>query len=132
MKSSLYIKNVKGKGRGVFSRMAISKDALIEECPLIVLPPEEYGIVSSTRMVDYCFFFNREKEELAIVLGFGSIYNHAVLSNSGHQLDIENKVMNFYATTDIKAGEEICINYTGDSGDDSLQWFADRNIIYRS
>ncbi len=131
MQSSLYIKNVKGKGRGVFSRMSISKNALIEECPLIVLPTEEYGIVSSTHMVDYCFFFNREKEELAIVLGFGSIYNHAVSANAGHQIDKENKVMNFYATTDIKAGEEICINYTGDSGDDSMQWFTDRNIIYR-
>jgi SET domain-containing protein len=131
MKGSLYIKSVKGKGRGVFSTGPISKDDIIEECPVIVLPQADYAIVSSTRMVDYCFFFNREKEELAIVLGFGSIYNHAVLSNACHQLDRENKTMVFYATTDIKTGEEICINYTGDSGDDSLQWFTDRNIKYR-
>lgn len=130
MNPSLYIKSVKGKGRGVFSRVPISKDAMIEECPLIVLPSEDYAIVSSTRMVDYCFFFNKEKEELAIVLGFGSIYNHAVLSNACHQVDREKKIMTFYASTAIKAGEEICINYTGDPGDDSMQWFTDRNIKF--
>jgi SET domain-containing protein len=131
MKPPLYIKNVKGKGRGVFSKQPISKDDIIEECPLIVLPAEDFPIITSTRMVDYTFFFDKEKEELAIVLGFGSVYNHAVLSNAHHQLDSEKKVMTFFASSDIKAGEEICINYTGDSDDDSLQWFTDRNLKYR-
>ncbi len=131
MKPSLYIKNVKGKGRGVFSMEPISKDDIIEECPLIVLPAEDYPIVSSTRMVDYSFFFDMEKKELAIVLGFGSIYNHAVLSNACHELDRGKKIMIFSASTDIKAGEEICINYTGDPVGDSLQWFTDRDVKYR-
>ncbi len=127
----LYIKNVKGKGRGVFSKQPIAKDDMIEECPVIVLPAEDFPIITSTRMVDYTFFFDKEKEELAIVLGFGSIYNHAVLPNAHHQLDSERKIMKFYASADIKAGEEICINYTGDPADGSLQWFTDRNLKYR-
>ena len=131
MKPSLYIKNVKGKGRGVFSTASIFRDDIIEECPLIVLPPEDYPIVSSTRMVDYSFLFDKEKEELAIVLGFGSIYNHAVLSNAFHLLDPDKKIMTFYASADIKAGEEICINYTGERGDESMHWFTDRNLEYR-
>lgn len=127
----LYIKKVKGKGRGVFCRVDITCDTIIEECPLIVLPGNDFGLISSSRVVDYCFFFDREKEDLAIVLGFGSIYNHAIHSNACHQLDHENLIMNIYAVTDIPAGQEICINYTGEPGNEGLQWFTDRGIEYK-
>jgi SET domain-containing protein len=127
----LYIKKVKGKGRGVFSRTAIAKDSIIEECPLLVMPGDEYALLVSTRVADYCFFFDREKEELAIVLGFGSVYNHAIQSNACHQLDHGNRIMNIYAVNDIPAGQEICINYNGEPGNEGLQWFIDRGIAYK-
>jgi SET domain-containing protein len=131
MKTSLYIRKVSGKGRGVFSKVAIPRGALIEECPLIVLPGEDFDIISSTRMVDYSFFFDREKGELAIALGFGSLYNHSLQPNAGHEVNPEKKVMTFYALRDIKGGEEICINYAGESEEDPLKWFTDRKIVFR-
>ena len=130
MNPSLYIKNVKGKGRGVFSMNAIPNDTLIEVCPLIVLPGADYDLVTATLRINYVFFFNREKEELAIVLGFGSLYNNSLLPNAIHLLDIEKKCMLFYAGRNIRAGEEICINYDGDLTANAPKWFNDRNMKY--
>lgn len=130
MNPTLYIKQVKGKGRAVFSKQSIPKDALIEGCPLIVLPGADYGLVTATHMINYCFFFNPEKDQLAIALGFGSLYNHASMPNAFHQLDMENKCLFFYAAREIPAGEEICINYDCDSAADTPKWFNDRNMKY--
>jgi SET domain-containing protein len=132
MNPTLYIKNVKGKGRAVFCKQPLPKDALIEVCPLIVLPGTDYNLVTATLMINYCFFFNPEKEELAIALGFGSLYNHASLANAVHQLDMKKKCLFFYAAREIKAGEEICINYDNDSSTDKPKWFNDRNLKYLS
>jgi SET domain-containing protein len=130
MNPTLYIKNVSGKGRAVFSKQSIPKDAVIEICPLIVLPGADYELVTATQMINYCFFFNPEKAELAIALGFGSLYNHASLPNALHQLDMKIKCLFFYAAREIPAGEEICINYDGESTADTPKWFNDRNLKY--
>ncbi|MBI5371648.1 MAG: SET domain-containing protein-lysine N-methyltransferase [Sphingobacteriales bacterium] len=131
MSKSLYIKKVKGKGRGVFSRRLICKDEIVETCPLIVLPGEDHEPAISSRLADYFFNFNKEEGTLALVLGFGSLYNHAVNPNAVYELDRETKTMTYYALEDIPAGTEICINYSGEPGKEYKEWFDVRNIDFK-
>ena len=131
MKNKLYIKQIKGKGRGVFSFTSFAKDELIEECALITLPAQDFDIIASTEMVNYCFYIDKDEKTLAIALGFGSLYNHLLRANAHHIIDKEKKTISIFALRDIPAQEEISINYNGEPGNDSLEWFSSRNIHYR-
>lgn len=127
----LYIKPVKGKGRGVFCKHDIRKDEIIETCNLIIIPANDYDNVSATHLVDYFFNFNKDENSKAIALGFGSLYNHAVYSNAAYILNPESKTIEFYALEEIKSGTEITINYGGEKGKDYNIWFESRNISMR-
>lgn len=129
MKQQLYIKKVKGKGRGVFSKNRISKGEVFDRCPVIVLPARDFDIAISSRLADYFFHFNREEKTMALALGFGSLYNHAQYCNAIYQLDRENRIMEYYALEDILPGTEICINYGGEYGKEYKEWFESRNIM---
>jgi SET domain-containing protein len=128
MKKQLYIKKIKGKGRGVFCKQIIWQGEEFEICPVIVLPASDYNILTASRLVDYFFNFNKDEQTLALALGFGSLYNHAVDSNASYTLNREDKLIIFYALEDIKPGTEICINYSGESGHEFIEWFEARNI----
>lgn len=131
MKKPLFIKNIKGKGRGVFCKVSIAKDELLEMCPVLVIPSADAEIVKASRLVDYFFYFNKEENTLALALGFGSLYNHAVHSNAAYILNRETKTLRFFALQDIPAHTEICINYAGESGQEFKEWFESRNIAFR-
>ncbi len=131
MSKQLYIKHVTGKGRGVFCKQLIAKGETFETAPVIVLPAADYNIATASALTDYFFNFNRDEGTLALVLGFGSLYNHAVHCNAAYCLDRENKTMEYYALEDIKPGTEICINYGGESGKEYKEWFEARNIPYK-
>jgi hypothetical protein len=131
MSKQLYIKNVSGKGRGVFCKQGIAKDEVFETAPLIVLPAADYNTATASALTDYFFNFNKEEKMLALVLGFGSLYNHALHSNAAYTLNYENKTMEYYALKDINAGTEICINYSGESGQEYKEWFESRNIVFK-
>jgi len=128
MKKQLFIKEIKGKGRGVFCKQLIPKDEEFEISPVLVLPAEDYDTVRASQLVDYFFSFNKEENTLALALGFGSLYNHAVYSNATYVLDREAKTITFSALEDIKPGTEICINYAGERGQEFKEWFESRNI----
>lgn len=130
-KKQLFIKEIKGKGRGVFCKQLIRKDEVFEVCPVIVIPATDYDTVKASRLVDYFFSFNKEEKTLALALGFGSLYNHAVYSNAIYNLNREEKVITYHALEDIPAGIEICINYAGERGKEYKEWFEERNINYK-
>lgn len=119
----LYFAFSKKRGRGIFTAKEISKGDLIEICPVIVLPQEEIEIVHNTKLHDYYFLWNLAQTECAIVLGYGSLYNHSYKPNAEYQMDLENNTMDFYCIKEIEPGEEITINYNGDPGDQGLVWF---------
>jgi len=127
----LYIKPVKGKGRGVFCNQDIRKDEIIEKCHMLVIPAKDVDNVSATNLVDYFFNFNRDENSKAIALGFGSLYNHSLYSNAAYILKIESKIIEFYALEEIKSGTEITINYGGEKGKEYNIWFESRNILMR-
>ena len=97
------------KGRGVFASKEIKKDKEIERVPVIVVPEEDvFGYTRTSRLADYVF--NWKKGEFALALGYGSLYNHSFQPNA--QYFIEGRDTQIYvALRDIKAGEEITINY---------------------
>jgi SET domain-containing protein len=126
--NDLYIKKILHKGRGVFSRRPIEREEVIEICPVLVLPPEDYEMLNATGLSDYFFNFSKEEKLMALSLGFGSIYNHAKDSNAGYFLDRDNRTFTYYALERIPPGVEICINYSGEPGQDFPEWFESRNI----
>jgi uncharacterized protein len=98
-----------GAGRGVFAKSDLKKDETIELCPVIEVPltdsanDDEKGLLTN-----YFFYFG---EGLAMVLGFGSLYNHSYNANATYIKRIKDKVVEFKAIEDISAGQEITVNY---------------------
>ena len=128
--AALYIKSTKGKGRGVYCDHPILKDAVIEECPLLIIPAAEHDDLDTTKLADYFFFFNKAEHTQALALGFGSLYNHKQFPNAHYWIDMEKRSITIYALEDIGKDSEICINYGGNPGADFREWFAARNIIF--
>jgi len=128
--AALYIKSTKGKGRGVYCEHPILKDAVIEECPLLIIPAADYDTLEPTKLADYLFSFNKAEHTQAFALGFGSLYNHKQFPNAHYWIDMEKKSLTIYALEDIEKDSEICINYGGNPGADFREWFVARNIIF--
>ncbi|MDB9512992.1 SET domain-containing protein [Kamptonema animale CS-326] len=110
------------KGRGVFAQNPLLKGELIEISPVVVIPPEEADFIYQTILDKY--YFNWEDSQLAIILGFGSIYNHSFQPNAVYVKNFEQMALEFWALHDIIEGEEITINYNGNPEDKTpLIWF---------
>ena len=107
-------------GRGIFATRDIEKGELIHVAPVIISPKNEYKYLKKTILMDYVFWWG---EECALALGYGSLFNHSYTPNALYKLRKKKKTIDFFAYTDIKAGEEIKINYNGDPDDDSEIWF---------
>jgi SET domain-containing protein len=99
------------RGRGVFARKPIRKGKIIERAPIILIPVGDvFSSALRTRLADYVFVWGQDT--VAVVLGYGSLYNHSYHPNalyygSGPQTQV------FEAIRDIRAGEEITVNYNG-------------------
>ncbi|MEM1328268.1 MAG: SET domain-containing protein [Bacteroidota bacterium] len=109
-------------GRGVFTYAAIEEGTLLEVCPVLIIPKEQVKIIRETVLHDYYFTWGEAQTEAAVVLGFGSIFNHAEQHNARFLMDYEQQTMDFFAMRDIAAGEEITINYNGEEEQREL-WF---------
>jgi len=115
------VKRIKGKGRGLFAREFIPEDTLIERVPVIVLPQADlYREDGTSAIWEYAFEWNTG--EVAVALGFGSMYNHSYTPNAHYQ-DAGPRQKEFLAWRDIEKGEEITINYNGDPNDQTKMWF---------
>lgn len=107
--------------RGVFATRDIKKGELLHEAPVIPYPNEEHQFIEKTLLGDYAFEYGINHS--AILLGYGMLFNHAYKPNATYEINFDNHTFDFYAYKDIKAGEEILINYNGDVDDDELLWF---------
>src|SRR3990167_9871506 len=95
-------------GRGVFAKRNIAKDEIIEICPVIEVPLDDTSNKKGAVLVDYFFYFG---DRLAVALGFGSIYNHSYEPNATYIKNLRNNTVEFKTIKNIKAGEEITVNY---------------------
>lgn len=127
---ALYIKEVKGKGRGVFSSVPIAAGAVVESCKMLVFRSEDYDLSTASFLINYSFFIDRDKSIVGIASGFGSLYNHAAPANATHKIYKEDNRVDIVALRDVATDEEICINYQGAFDDTSTSWFDNRRLKY--
>lgn len=111
--------------RGVFATRNISKGELIHEAPVIPYPNEEHVHIEKTILDDYVFEYGAN--HTAVLLGYGSLFNHSYTPNATYDINFDNHTFDFFAYTDIQAGEEILINYNGDVDCDDPLWFIEEN-----
>lgn len=107
--------------RGVFATQDIKKGDLIHEAPVIAYPNEEHEHIEKTLLADYSFEYGINHS--AILLGYGMLFNHSYTPNATYEINFDKHAFEFYAYTDIKAGDEVLINYNGDVDDQELLWF---------
>jgi SET domain len=111
--SNLIVRNVPGKGRCVFAARDIAKGALVLADPIILVPGDESDHTDLTVVGRYVFQWNDE-DDLAVVLGLGSLINHGLPENVALVSNYAEMTMEFYATRDIKAGDELVYDYGHD------------------
>ena len=111
------------KGRGVFASATIARGELVEVCPVIVIPAEQWHHVEPTVLALYIFNFGPEGEHAAIALGYGSLYNHSFAPNAEYNKSWDERLIRFTSLRDIAVDEEITVNYNGSPGDRSEIWF---------
>jgi uncharacterized protein len=107
--------------RGVFATCDIKKGELIHEAPVIAYPNDQHQYIEKTLLADYAFEYG--ENHTAILLGYGMLFNHSYEPNANYEISFRDHTFKFYAFTDIKAGDEILINYNGFVDDKDPLWF---------
>ncbi|SEC56090.1 SET domain-containing protein [Paenibacillus sp. GP183] len=116
----IYMKDTGKYGRGIYAARDIKNGEMLDEAPVIISPKSEREHLKKTVLHNYFF---RWDGDLAIALGYGSIFNHSYTPNARYFTNIDNQTIDFYAMADIREGEEITVNYNGDPKDKSPIWF---------
>ena len=117
------VHNTPNKGRGVFALRDIAGGELIERATVLIIPAREWSYLRNTILNNYCYRFGPNQEHAALALGYGSLYNHSYTPNAVYEVRDEEMVVQFNALRDIRAGEEITVNYNRDPRDKSPVWF---------
>lgn len=107
--------------RGVFATRDIKKGVLLHEAPVISYPNEQHQYIEQTLLADYAFEYGIGQS--AILLGYGMLFNHSYEPNATYEINFRNQTFDFYAFKDIKAGDEILINYNGEVDSNDPLWF---------
>ncbi|KQN97842.1 SET domain-containing protein [Paenibacillus sp. Leaf72] len=107
--------------RGVFATQDIAEGALIHEAPVIPYDNEEHVHIEKTIIGDYAFEYGANHS--ALLLGYGMLFNHSYTPNTFYELNFDNLTVDFFAFSDIKAGEELLINYNGEVDCEDPLWF---------
>lgn len=119
---------ISGAGRGVFAARDIKKNEIIETCPIIEVSKNDTANLNESLLNTYFFYFGKNKERLAVALGFGSIYNHSYKPNANFKIKSKEQVIQFIALKNINKDEEITFNYYhGDLKNKKPLWFEKKN-----
>lgn len=113
--SALKVRRSRRGGRGVFAGVAFSAGDVVEEAPVLVIPPDQYRLLSQTVLGSYLYTFgpDGDGDNSAIALGYGSLYNHSYRPNAAFIKLWKARTIRFVAVRAIRAGEEITIDYEG-------------------
>lgn len=122
--TQLYIGETNNKGRGVFTKKAIKADTLIETAPVIPMSATDRKLLDQTLLHDYIFEWQPDGAEMCcMALGWVPMYNHSYRSNCEYFMNYEDQTIFIKTIHDIKAGEELTINYNGPWNDKKKVWF---------
>mmetsp|Transcript_15147 Transcript_15147/g.25153 ORF Transcript_15147/g.25153 Transcript_15147/m.25153 type:complete len:175 (+) Transcript_15147:140-664(+) len=124
----MYIKNVPGKGRGVYAGEDIPSRKLINISPVLLFP-EGGGVNGDCGAACGCpereilahYTYTYDKDTQALALGMGSMFNHARKNNVGFVLDKENLLIRYTTVHDVTKDSELLINYG------NRLWFVDES-----
>ena len=112
--SNLEVRVIPGKGRCVFAARDIAKGQLVMADPIIFVPGGDSDHTDQTSVGRSVFQWN-EDDDLCVVLGLGSLINHGLPENVSLVSNYKDQTMEFYAYTDIKAGDELVYDYGHDA-----------------
>ncbi len=113
-----------GKGRGIFTGLALKADIVVECSAVIVLDSAARALLDQTLLHDYIFEWQPDgQEQCCVALGYLSLYNHSFAANCEYFMDYESQTMSIRTVRPIAAGEELTINYNGDWDNQSPLWF---------
>ena len=107
--------------RGVFATCDIKKGTLFHEAPVVPYPNEQHKYIERTVLEDYVYEYGINHS--AVVLGYGMLFNHSYEPNATYEINFDKHTFDYYAYKDIKASEEILINYNGEVDDYEPLWF---------
>jgi uncharacterized protein len=119
----LHIAPTPGMGRGVFTSKSLKKDTVIEIAPVIVMNSTDRKLIDQTLLHDYIFEWGEKKDQCCMALGYVPIYNHSYKSNCEYEMNFRDELITIKTVRNIKAGEELFINYNGDWNDSKKVWF---------
>ncbi|HTD27854.1 MAG TPA: SET domain-containing protein-lysine N-methyltransferase [Xanthomonadaceae bacterium] len=115
MPPAVYIKETgTPKGRGAFAGREFKQGEVVEACPVVLfepLPDRRLPIDIRRIVFGWSNLLGLQRLQPAIVLGYGSIYNHSNPAGMRCEADVAARVLRFIAIRDIGADEELTINY---------------------
>lgn len=119
--NKIFISKSKIQGNGIFAKVNIRKNSIIDICPVLIFSAKDANIIENTSIGSYHYQWTRGKYVLA--LGFGSLFNHSYDANCQYEMQYKEKTIRFIACKNIKKGEEVFINYNGDPDCKKKVWF---------
>ena len=123
IKPYLFVDQTALMGRGVFTSEKIEADTVVEISPVIVMSGEDRAHLDKTLLHDYIFEWGQNTDKCCMALGLIPIYNHSYNSNCEYIMDYDEDTIEVKAVRLIEKGEELTINYNGDSNDETRLWF---------
>jgi hypothetical protein len=106
-----------GRGRGVFAGRGFAAGEIVETAPVLLLklPFDRLPELLKTYVFDWEMLAGIPGTH-AVALGFGSLYNHANPASMCYRADARACTILYVAARDIRAGEELTINYNAQGG----------------
>lgn len=123
LREGIYAGKTSRRGRGMFTEVAIPAGTVIEKAPVIVLSAEERKQLDETLLHDYIFEWGDDHKQCCMALGYIPLYNHAYQANCEYEMEFKKQMMQVITVRDVKAGEELFINYNGTWNNEKQLWF---------
>ncbi len=119
----LFVGKSIGRNRGMFTRNAIPYDTLIEVAPVIVMNQKDRQLLDQTLLHDYIFEWGEGRTQCCMALGYIALYNHSYKANCEYEMDFRKQIISVRSIREIKSGEELFINYSGNWNNPTPLWF---------
>jgi uncharacterized protein len=118
---AVYVALSANMGRGVFTKVDLRKNTVIEIAPVIVMSKSDRAFLDQTLLHDYIFEWGID--QCCMALGYVPLYNHSFEANCEYEMDFKKDLIKVKTVRSVRAGEELFINYNGDWNNRKPLWF---------
>jgi hypothetical protein len=114
--SGLYVGPSPLGGRGLFTANAIAEGELVTSASVLLIPESQDEHIRESILENYVFDWTPEADttRYAVALGEISFCNHSQNPNCWFMVDEEAMCIRLYADRNLRAGEELTIDYAYD------------------